>query len=109
MTDVFALSLGRHGLNFVTFGLLYQSLSGMPGDFLSGGAVYALTSPVRMVSITPGNLGINEWAVALVGKAMAFDVTTGLIVALLFRAIAYAAQGLGVVAGWIWIALRSPA
>ena len=54
----------------------------VPGDFLTGGLVYALTSPVRMVNITPGNLGVNEWVVAIVGKALAFDLTTGLIVAL---------------------------
>jgi hypothetical protein len=107
MTGVFVLSLGRHGLNFVTFGVLYQSLSGLSGDFLTGGLVYALTSPVRMVNITPGNLGVNEWVVAIVGKVLAFDVTTGLIVALLFRGIALAGQGLGVLVGWAWLALRS--
>jgi len=104
---VFALSLGRHGLNFMTFGLLYQSLSGLPGDFLTGGLVYALTSPVRMITITPGNLGVNEWVVAIVGKVLDFDVTTGLIVALLFRGIALAAQALGVLVGWAWLAHRS--
>jgi hypothetical protein len=107
MTGVFVLSLGRHGLNFVTVGVLYQSLSGLSGDFLTGGLVYALTSPVRMVNITPGNLGVNEWVVAIVGKVLAFDVTTGLIVALLFRGIALAGQGLGVLVGWAWLALRS--
>jgi hypothetical protein len=107
MADIFALSLGRHGLNFVTFGLLYQALSGTPGDFLTGGLVYALTSPVRMVNITPGNVGVNEWVVAIVGNALAFDVTTGLVVALLFRAFALVAQGLGVLVGRGWLALRS--
>ena len=81
-TQVFALCLIRHVLNFVTFGLLYQALSPVPGAFLAGGLVYALTSPVRMVNITPGNLGVTEWFVALIGKMLAFDLTTGLIVAL---------------------------
>jgi hypothetical protein len=110
MTSVFALSLARHCLNFATFGLLYQSLSRLPSGFLTGGLVYALTSPVRMVNITPGNLGVNEWVVAIIGKTLAFDVTTGLIVALVFRGIALVAQGLGVLLGWAWLARpsRSP-
>jgi hypothetical protein len=107
MIGVFALSLARHCLNFVTFGLLYQSLSRAPSGVLTGGLVYALTSPLRMVNITPGNLGVNEWVVAIAGKALTFDVTTGLIVALVFRGIALAAQGLGVLVGWAWLALWS--
>lgn len=104
MTRVFALSLVRHCLNFATFGLLYQSLSPSPGGFLTGGLVYALTSPLRMVQITPGNLGINEWVSAMVGTVLAFDVTTGLIVALVFRGVSLLAQGLGVLWGWAWLA-----
>ena len=107
ITSVFSLSLARHCLNFATFGLLYQSLNRLPGDFLAGGLVYALTSPLRMVNITPGNLGVNEWAVALVGKLVAFDVTTGLIVAVVFRGIAVSAQGLGALLGLGWLALWS--
>jgi hypothetical protein len=103
---VFALSLVRHGLNFVTFGLLYQSLSRVPADFLTGGLVYALTSPVRIVNLTPGNLGVTEWVVALVGKAVAFDLATGLIVALAFRGVGLVAQGLGMLFGSAWLALR---
>jgi hypothetical protein len=104
---VSALSLTRHCSNFVTFGMLYQALSQAPGQFLTGGLVYAITSPIRMVPITPGNLGVNEWIVAIVGKALAFDVTTGLIVALVFRGIALVAQGLGVLLAWAWLALGS--
>jgi uncharacterized membrane protein YbhN (UPF0104 family) len=102
---VFALSLIRHVLNFVTFGLLYQSLSNSPGGFLTGGLVYALTTPARMVNFTPGNLGVIEWVVALVGKALTFEVATGLIVALVFRAVAPLGQALGVPFGWAWLAL----
>jgi hypothetical protein len=78
----------------------------MPADFLTGGLVYALTSPVRMVNVTPGNLGVTEWIVALVGKALAFDLATGLIIALAFRGVALVAQGLGLLFGSVWIALR---
>jgi hypothetical protein len=60
-----------------------------------------------MVQITPGNLGVDEWAAAMVGKMLAFDVTTGLIVALVFRGLTLLAQGLGVLLGWAWLALRS--
>jgi hypothetical protein len=107
MTWVGAFSFVRHALNFITFGLLYRSVSGLPADFLTGGLVYALTTPVRMVNITPANLGVNEWAVALAGGALAFDVTTGLLVALVFRGIMLLAQALGAVAGWVWLARRS--
>ena len=103
---VFGLSLGRHVLNFVSFGLLYRSLTGGPADFLIGGLVYALTSPVRIVTITPGNLGVAEWFVALVGKMLAFDLITGLIVALAFRGVGLVAQGLGALLGSVWLSLR---
>jgi uncharacterized membrane protein YbhN (UPF0104 family) len=104
---VFGLSVARHALSFVTFGLLYQTLSRGPGDFLTGGLVYALTSPVRMVNITPANLGVTEWFVALVGRLLAFDLVTGLIVALAFRGIAVVTQGLGALFGSAWLALGS--
>ncbi len=104
---IFVLSFARHAFNFMTFGILYQGLSGQAGDRLAGGLIYALTSPVRMINITPGNLGVNEWVVALAGKALAFDVATGLVVALLFRGIALVAQGLGVLFGWAWVARRN--
>jgi uncharacterized membrane protein YbhN (UPF0104 family) len=103
--SVFVLSVVRHGLNFVTFGLLSQALSGRSGDFLAGGLVYALTSPVRMVNITPGNLGVTEWVVALVGKVLDFDLAAGLIVALAFRGVSLIGQGLGVLIGSAWLAL----
>ena len=44
---VAALSFARHCFSFLTFGLLYQSLSQAPGGFLTGGLVYAITSPVQ--------------------------------------------------------------
>ena len=57
MIWILALSFGRHVFNFLSFGLLYQSLFRASGGFLTGGLVYAITSPIRMVTITPGNLG----------------------------------------------------
>jgi uncharacterized membrane protein YbhN (UPF0104 family) len=101
---VLVLSVVRHALNFVTFGLLAQSLSRVPLDFLTGGLVYALTSPVRMVNITPGNLGVIEWVVALVGQVLSFDLTTGLIVAVAFRAIGLVAQAIALVIGSVSMA-----
>jgi hypothetical protein len=106
---VLVFSLVRHALNFVTFGLLYQALSDAPAGFLAGGLVYALTSPVRMVNITPGNLGVTEWFVALVGSLVAFDLATGLIVSLAFRGVALVGQGAGAAFGSAWLALRGRA
>jgi hypothetical protein len=105
MRWVLAFSFVRHCCNFLTFGLLYQSVSRAPSEFLTGGLVYAITSPIRIVAITPGNLGVNEWVVAMVGKVLSFDLTTGLIVALVFRGMSVASQGLGVLLGGAWLAL----
>jgi uncharacterized membrane protein YbhN (UPF0104 family) len=99
---VFLHSIARHVLSFATYGLLTQALA---GDFLTGGLVYAVTSPVRMVNITPGNIGVTEWVVALVGQGLAFDLSIGLIAALAFRAVALIAQGAGMALGSAWIAL----
>jgi hypothetical protein len=103
---VFVLCLIRHGLNFMTFGVLCQSLSGAPTDFLKGGLLYALTSPVRMVNVTPGNLGITEWLVGAVGKLLTFDLATGLVVALAFRGVGLVAHAAGAAFGSGWLALR---
>jgi hypothetical protein len=94
------VSILRHAASFVAFGWLYSALSGLPGSFVAGGLVYAFTTPVRMVNLTPGNLGVNEWATAVVGRALAFDLTTGLLVGGVFRAASLAAQGAGVLVGW---------
>lgn len=107
IVSVVVFSFGRHGFNFLSFGLLYQALLQTPGQFLNGGLVYAITTPIRIVSITPGNLGINEWVTAAVGMMLSFDVTTGLIVALMFRVLSFAAQALGGLSAAAWLALRS--
>ena len=106
MIWVLVLVLARHGFNFVTFGLLFQSLSPVPLDVLSGGLIYAITSPVRVLTITPGNLGVNEWLVAAVANTLSVDVTTGLIVALVFRGVSVASQGAGVLLGAAWLTRR---
>lgn len=97
---VFLASVLRHLTSFVAFGWLYSALSEAPGGFLAGGLVYALTAPVRMVNITPGNVGVNEWAVAVVGRSLAFDLTTGLLVGGVFRVASLVAQGIGILVGW---------
>ena len=102
------VSVVRHAANFVAFGWLYSALSGVPGSFVAGGLVYAFTTPVRMVSLTPGNVGVNEWATALAGRALAFDVTTGLLVGGVFRAASLVAQGAGVLVGWALADSRAP-
>jgi hypothetical protein len=102
------VSVLRHATSFVAFGWLYAALSGVPGSFVAGGLVYAFTTPVRMVNLTPGNLGVNEWATAIAGRALAFDVTTGLLVGGVFRAASLAAQGAGVLVGWALVESRAP-
>jgi uncharacterized membrane protein YbhN (UPF0104 family) len=103
LISVSGFSLARHVCNYLTFGVLYQALAGTPTALWAGGLVYAITSPIRMVNFTPGNLGINEWVVAVVGKALAFDVTMGLMAALLFRGLNMASQTVGVVIGAAWL------
>ena len=100
------LALGRHVCNFLTFGLLYRSLSVAHNDLLAGGLVYTVTTPIRMVTITPGNLGVNEWVVALTGKLLSFDVPTGVLVALVFRGMSLAAQVLAATVAGAYLAAR---
>ena len=110
LRDVFLVSVLRHAGSFVAFGWLYAALSDVPGGFIGGGLVYALTAPVRMINLTPGNVGVNEWAVAVVGRALAFDLTTGLLVGGVFRVASMTAQGAGVLVGWALAGSReSPA
>lgn len=104
----FLVSVLRHATSFIAFGWLYSALSGMPGSFVAGGLVYAFTSPIRMIQLTPGNLGVNEWATAVVGRALAFDLTTGLLVSGVFRAASLVAQGGGVLVGWALSESRAP-
>ncbi len=106
---VVGYSLLRHVFNFVTFGLLYGAITGSADSFITGGLVYALTSPVRMVNITPGNVGVNEWVVAIVGGALAFDVTVGLIVAIVFRGVTVVAQGIAGLVAWAWVEIAGDA
>jgi uncharacterized membrane protein YbhN (UPF0104 family) len=100
------LAFGRHVCNFLTFGLLYRSLSVAHTHLLAGGLVYTVTIPIRMVTITPGNLGVNEWVVALTGKLLSFDVPTGVLVALVFRGMSLAAQVLAATVAGAYLAAR---
>ena len=103
---VSTLALARHLGNFLTFGLLYQALSSGAGTVSTGGLVYALTSPVRVVQIIPGNIGLNEWIVAVVGEILSYDLTTGLLVAVVFRGMTWLTQGVGALIGGAWLAFR---
>jgi hypothetical protein len=100
------LALGRHVCNFLTFGVLYRSLSVAHTHLLAGGLVYTVTIPIRMVAITPGNLGVTEWVVALTGKLLSFDVPTGVLVALVFRGMSLAAQVLAAAVAGAYLAAR---
>jgi hypothetical protein len=105
MALVLALLFARHAFNFVTFGLLFRALAPGPLDLVSGGLVYAATSPIRVLTITPGNLGVNEWIVAAVASQLSIDLTTGLLAALVFRGVSLVGQGAGVLLGAAWLAL----
>jgi len=109
VAQVLAASIGRHLFSFISFGLLYQELAGGRTQFLTGGLVYAITSPMRIVMVTPGNLGIIEWIVGAVGTLLAFDLTTGLVVALVFRAMSLAGQGVGLLMGAALVGVRGSA
>jgi hypothetical protein len=100
------LAFGRHVCNFLTFGVLYRSLSVAHTHLLAGGLVYTITIPIRMVTITPGNLGVTEWVVALTGKLLSFDVPTGVLVALVFRGMSLAAQVLAATVAGAYLAAR---
>jgi uncharacterized membrane protein YbhN (UPF0104 family) len=100
---VFLWSMVRHLLNFVTFGLLMASLSGVAADFLTGGLVSAVTSPIRMVNVTPANLGVAEWATALVGRLLAYNLATGLLAALAFRGVGLVAQAAVALIATPWV------
>jgi uncharacterized membrane protein YbhN (UPF0104 family) len=103
---IVTFALARHLGNFLTFGVLYRALS-PNGDVLTGGLVYALTSPARVVQVVPGNIGVSEWLVAAVGAILSYDLTTGLLVAVVFRGMTLLAQGLGALAAGAWLALRA--
>jgi len=102
---ILTLALARHLGNFLTFGVLYNALAD-EGSVLTGGLVYALTSPMRVVQLVPGNIGLSEWIVAVVGGILSYDLTTGLLVAVVFRGMTLVAQGLGALAGGAWLAFR---
>jgi hypothetical protein len=103
---VLTFALARHLGNFLTFGMLYRALS-TNGDVLTGGLVYALTSPARVVQIVPANIGVSEWLVGVVGTILSYDLTTGLLVAVVFRGMTLVAQGLGALAASAWLGLRT--
>ncbi len=75
----------RSVFSFFGFGLLFYALGG--GSLLAGGTIDALSTLLRLVRITPGNLGIYEWSVASLGQWLDASLATGLIAAGLYRLI----------------------
>jgi len=72
-------------ISFLGFGFLFQSLSG--NGLAAGGTVDALSFALRLVRVTPGNLGLYEWVVATFAKGLGATLAVGLLCALLYRVI----------------------
>jgi len=77
--------LGRALASFVGFGVLFMALTGGSDWFLRGGVVDALSAVLRLVRLSPGNLGIYEWMVAGFGHDMGAALSTGLVAAASYR------------------------
>jgi len=75
----------RTALSFLGFGLLFYALGG--GTILAGGVMDSLSTLLRLVRFTPGNLGIYEWSVASLGHWLDASMSIGLIAAGLYRLI----------------------
>jgi uncharacterized membrane protein YbhN (UPF0104 family) len=82
------LQLLRGGLSFLSFGLLFQAVSGEP--ILVGGVLDALSVLLRLVHLIPGNVGLYEWVVACLADALGSSLPAGLLTAALFRFIGLA-------------------
>ena len=74
----------RSLVSFSGFGILFMTLTDEHG-FLLGGVVDALSTILRLVRISPGNLGIYEWMVAGLGHGVGATLSTGLVAAALYR------------------------
>ena len=57
----------------------------------------------QAVSITPGSIGIREFSIAYLCTLMGFDITQGLIFALLLRAINLIASASTAGVSWLWL------
>jgi uncharacterized membrane protein YbhN (UPF0104 family) len=82
-----AALLGVRSLSsFFAFGLLFAALANVPNGLVVGGVVDALTFALRLVMITPGNLGVYEWVVAILSSSVGSTLATGLACAAVYRA-----------------------
>jgi len=86
MFTVAALLCVRSLSSFLAFGLLFVALANVPNGLVVGGVVDALTFALRLVMITPGNLGVYEWVVAVLSSSVGSTLATGLACAALYRA-----------------------
>ena len=86
MVSVAALLALRSAASFLGFGVLFAALAGTINGFLVGGVLDALSMILRVVTITPGNLGVYEWSVAALGRGAGVSLAIGLACAALYRA-----------------------
>ena len=86
MLTVAALLCVRSLSSFLAFGLLFAALASVPNGLVTGGVVDALTFALRLVMITPGNLGVYEWVVAILSSSVGSTLATGLACAAIYRA-----------------------
>lgn len=86
MLSVAAMLCVRSLASFLAFGLLFATLASVPNGLVVGGVVDALTFALRLVMITPGNLGVYEWVVAILSSSVGSTLATGLACAAIYRA-----------------------
>ncbi|MGB8275314.1 MAG: hypothetical protein WCF16_08625 [Alphaproteobacteria bacterium] len=86
MVSVVALLALRSAASFLGFGVLFAALAGTINSFLVGGVLDSLSMLLRVVTITPGNLGVYEWSVAGLGRGAGVSLAIGLACAALYRA-----------------------
>ena len=73
----------RSGFSFLGFGLLFYELGG--GTVLTGGVMDSLSTILRLVHLTPSNIGVYEWLIAGIGRWLDASLTVGLLAAALYR------------------------
>ena len=81
-------------LTALVFGSFYASLAGSLGEGLFAAIAHTASAPSRIMTITPGGLGVYDWLVALSGASIQLDLGKGLLAALLLRAAGLVAQAL---------------
>lgn len=82
LAGVFGL---RGLLSFVTMGWIFHVLAPAGFAFWIGGILDAMTSVLHVIRITPGNLGLYESSVGVLGHAESVSVATGIVAAAIYR------------------------